>query len=187
MEEWNRLDKFIALLRYKKLMSFIPDRMDTICDIGCGKDGRFLKSISERISKGYALDRKIENHTEQNIEFIKVMDIQQGLPLEDESVDVICMIAVLEHLDEPEAIFCEAYRVLKSKGKFILTSPSKMAKPILEFMAFKLKIISANEIKDHKYYYCKTEVNELFKKNKFTNMRFKWFQFGMNQIFIGEK
>ena len=50
------------------------------------------------------------------------------------------MLAVLEHLDHPIEIVKEIERILKPKGKLILTVPSRNSKPVLEFLAYKLKI-----------------------------------------------
>jgi hypothetical protein len=39
-----------------------------------------------------------------------------------------------------------------------MTIPSVYSKPVLEFLAYKLKIISKDEILDHKQYYDKSKL-----------------------------
>lgn len=48
-----------------------------------------------------------------------VWDVTEGIPLPDESVDMIISIHVMEHFDEEESkgLFREIYRVLKKGGK----------------------------------------------------------------------
>ena len=75
------------------------------------------------------------------------------LPFKDNIFDIVTMLAVLGHLEYPFFIIKEIGRILKPRGKLILTIPSKNAKPVLELLAFELKIIDKNEITDHKKYY----------------------------------
>lgn len=180
-KDWNIIDKFIARLRYRKLNKFIP-RNGIACDIGCGMEGYFLKSISKKIQYGYGFDMKVKNKIEGNIELINNSDVHGGLNVQDNSIDAVFLIAVLEHLDEPEILFSEVHRILKPNGIFVLTTPSKISKPILEFMAYNLKIISRDEILDHKYYYNKEEIFRLYKKEGFKTYNYKYFLVGLNQL-----
>ena len=63
------------------------------------------------------------------------MKLEHKLPFENESFDIVTMLAVLEHLSYPEDILKEINRILRKDGRLVLTVPSKIAKPILEFMA----------------------------------------------------
>ena len=47
-----------------------------------------------------------------------------ALPLEDESVDLVTLFDVLEHLDDDQAAVLEAYRVLKPGGWLCVTVPA---------------------------------------------------------------
>ena len=40
--EWNRLDKFIAYIRYRKIDKYVP-KGGVICDIGCGRHAGLLR------------------------------------------------------------------------------------------------------------------------------------------------
>ena len=72
------------------------------------------------------------------------------------------MLAVLEHLSYPEDILKEIHRVLKKDGRLIITVPSKIAKPILEFLSYKMNVIDRLEIEDHKKYYNKKDTQKAF-------------------------
>lgn len=186
--EWNILDKFIAYLRWRKIYKFIPrDYKAVVCDVGCGTNGDFLHNISENIEKGYGFDMKAQNHISGNIEIRNTSDIQKGLPLSDDTADCVFMLAVLEHLNNPEAMIDEIYRILKPGGILVLTTPTRQARWMLEFMAFKLHIINEDEIMDHKHYFIKDEIIKLFNEAKFTNHGYKLFLFGLNSLAYAKK
>ena len=47
----------------------------------------------------------------------------EKIPVEENTFDIILMSEVLEHLEKPEIVLNELYRVLKKKGKIVLTMP----------------------------------------------------------------
>ena len=48
--------------------------------------------------------------------------------------DHVVMLAVLEHLTEPEKVLREAHRILAPGGSLIMTWPSAMVDPILDML-----------------------------------------------------
>ena len=94
----------------------------------------------------------------------------------------------MEHLDEPEKVLFDALKILKKGGNLVLTIPTPMAKPILEFMAFKLHIINEDEIREHKKYYNKKMIQDLVlrlnKKVKVELMCYKYFELGVNSFIV---
>ena len=52
------------------------------------------------------------------------MDLQQRLPFEDGSFDVVLMTEVLEHLDSQFHIVAEVSRVVRSGGFFVFSTPN---------------------------------------------------------------
>lgn len=105
------------------------------------------------------------------------------LPFENESFEVVTMLAVIEHLNYPIKMLKEIHRVLTPNGILLLTAPSHIAKPILEFLSYKLKIVSEAEIRDHKRYYNKRDLSESIAKVKGLEMlTHSYFQCGMNNF-----
>ncbi|WP_299245321.1 class I SAM-dependent methyltransferase [uncultured Brachyspira sp.] len=152
-----------------------------LLDIGCGWEARLLKSIEDYIEYGVGIDFKPPELKTHKLSTIK-MKLEKKLPFEDESFDIVTMLAVLEHISYPEDILREINRVLKKDGRLILTVPSKMAKPILEFMAFKLRIIDRAEIEDHKKYYNKNDIILCSEASNFILEKHRYFQFGCNNF-----
>jgi SAM-dependent methyltransferase len=77
-------------------------------------------------------------------------DVLADLP--DQSLDVILLMAVLEHLWEPSQTLAHCRRLLRPGGVCAINVPNWRGKPVLEFVAFRLGI-SASEMDDHKNYY----------------------------------
>lgn len=101
--------------------------------------------------------------------------------------DTIVCLAVIEHIDMTEVfkIFCKFKNILKKKGIIFLTTPTKAAKPILEFMAF-MKIIDKASIVEHRHYWSKKEIYALAEKNGLIIKKYKKFQLGFNQLAVLE-
>jgi SAM-dependent methyltransferase len=53
--------------------------------------------------------------------------IGENLPFRDNSFDVVISLQVLEHVEQPAAVLCEIYRILKPGGWFYLTCPNYLS------------------------------------------------------------
>ena len=132
-----------------------------LLDIGCGWEARLLRAVKSRIAIGRGIDLKAPQIEDGKIKTISAR-LDRDLPFEDSSFDFITMLAVLEHLDNPEAILHECARILRPGGGLLLTVPSWYAKPVLEFLAFKLGVVNPDEIRDHKRYFNREELFAMF-------------------------
>jgi 2-polyprenyl-3-methyl-5-hydroxy-6-metoxy-1,4-benzoquinol methylase len=103
-------------------------------------------------------------------------------PMEGKTFDTIVALAVIEHIEMKDvyAIFSKFKSKLKPGGSIFLTTPTKMAKPVLEFMAA-INIVDKENIEEHKHYWNKSEIVDLALKNGFKVKEYKKFQFGFNQ------
>jgi SAM-dependent methyltransferase len=81
----------------------------------------------------------------------------------------------------------EIARVLKPGGQVILTVPSLAAKPVLEFLAYRVGIVSEIEIRDHKCYYDRKSLAALFANSGLTIDRHHYFQLGMNNFLVATR
>jgi SAM-dependent methyltransferase len=178
-------DNFLRDLRHNKIIKHIPDNAQVL-DLGCGYDGTFLKRIENKIIKGVGVDISIDPraHTERII--LMQLDLNNDLPLPDEHFDVVTSLANLEHITATRNIMQNIYRVLRPGGVLLLTAPSTYAKPVLEFLA-SLRIVSRQEIRDHKHYFNKKLLSDLCREIGFSSIDHRYFQLGMNNFLIARK
>lgn len=182
MKNFNWIDRIIEKMRFRKVIRYIP-KSCILLDFGCGDDYNLIRYLKKHIRMGIGIETKIKNDV-HNGNLSIYNDIAK---VKNNSVDVITSLAVLEHLNAPLKILIELNRVLKEGGRIIITTPSPLSKPILEFLAFNLKIISEEEIRDHKHYFNKKELRSIFKKAGFKGIKIKSFQFGLNNRLIARK
>ena len=179
------IDDLIRKLRYYKTINHIKDGA-VVLDFGCGPNFYFLKMIENKIKFGYGFDKKEQAGFES--EKFKIVyqnfDIDPILPLENNSIDQVVMLAVLEHVEKPIDVLKELYRVLKPGGEILLTTPTPFSKPILETIAFHIPLMGedAAEIADHKHYFSKKELLELMPEIGFKNTFHKYFELGCNHF-----
>lgn len=191
MGKWGFFDERLSYFRAKEVIRHLR-KGSVLLDIGCGYPPRFLALLLEKgfIRQGYGIDRKVpRGKYKEQIELFKIdlEDEEDGnIPLPTESVDVVTMLAVLEHLVDPTKVLKEIHRVLKTEGLFILTTPAPLAKPVLDILAY-LRIIDPDEIKDHKRYYSKDSLIDLVKENGFIVTHHRYFELYMNQVLISMK
>lgn len=185
-KDFNKVDEIIAKWRLSKITSEI-DKNDEVLDFGCGHQGYFLKTVEQKIKSGVGIDYDAPEKSEGKLRFLKFKYVDK-LPLENDSFDKVVMLAVLEHinLDKVEMLFNEFNRVLRKRGKIILTTPTKLSKPLLELLA-SFKIINQGEIADHKKYYDKKDIAKLALKTGFKIVSYKLFQLRLNSVVVLEK
>jgi len=99
--------------------------------------------------------------------------------------DTITSLAVIEHIEYEEVfkIHQKFKTLLNPEGRIFLTTPTKIAKPVLELLAF-LSIIDKTNIDEHKHYWSKKEIYNLAKKTGFAVSKYRKFQLGFNQLAI---
>lgn len=187
-EEYSWLDTFIFSRRKRQIVERLPQALGVIADFGSGYDCRLLTELLIACpgARGVAVDTEFhpELCDDDRLELVEA-NLNQPLPtIADNSVDVGLSLAVLEHLDAPDVFLREAYRVLKPGGMLLLTTPGPTSKPLLEFLAFKLKVIDAHEIADHKHYFSSAELRTAFAEAGFLpeQIEAKTFIFGMNNV-----
>ena len=63
-----------------------------------------------------------------------------------------------------------------------ITAPGKKSQWILEFIAYKLKLINAELVREHKRYYDELEYEKLSKLADTKIIKFYYFEFGLNTV-----
>jgi len=186
-KNFNIIDKIVAKYRLSKVLGSV-DRSDRILDFGCGARSYLLELAKEKIKYGVGVDYDVEAKKEGKIEYLR-QRVKGKLSFKDKSFDKVFMLAVLEHIEPKEVnnIFFELKRVLVKGGKIVLTTPTPKSRWLLEFLAFRLRIISKEEIADHKKYYDKADIERLSRDVGLKLTSYELFFASLNSCAILEK
>lgn len=126
-----------------------------VLDLGSGYRARLLRALSNRIGTAHAVDLRLDPELKGVPRFIATeATIPAALAaLPASSVDVLLLISVLEHLEQPALILQDCQRVLKPGGRILINVPTWRGRWFLELAAFRLGLCPAEEIDDHRLYY----------------------------------
>ena len=190
------LEGFQARQRWKIANRMIPKeyRSGRILDIGCGAYPFFLLNtdFSEKYGVEKTLRGKNEDLYQRNNITIIHRDLEENptLPLGNEYFDVITMLAVFEHIEPGKLIdiLNETYRILKSDGLFVMTTPAWWTETLLKFMAA-LGLVSRIEIEEHKDAYTHRKVLSMLQRTNFPadRIRYGYFEIFSNLWFVAKK
>jgi len=108
------------------------NKFKTVMEVG-GGFGRLVQTYAVRANKIIITDpsskllRIAKNNTKdvKNINFIHSKAEKLKGKVKTNTVDLVLMVRVLHHIKEPEKVFSEISRILKSGGHFILEYPNK--------------------------------------------------------------
>lgn len=111
--------KFISFRRYylDKILAQV-NFYGRVLDVGgkkINKRGTFVPSLNKVYSWEYL---NIDASTKPDY-FCSA----ENIPVENNHFDIILMTEVIEHLQNPESVLKECFRVLKNNGSFIITMP----------------------------------------------------------------
>ncbi|MBU4210230.1 class I SAM-dependent methyltransferase [Patescibacteria group bacterium] len=180
------LEPILRKIRFNVIKKFLLNKNQNewlILDYGCGPKAKFYKYLKDkniRFKKYIGYDPLNKNNTTNK----KQKTTSNFKKILNQKYDLITMFAVLEHLDYPNHDFSFLSKILKKNSYLIITTPTKIAKPILEFLSYKLKIISKREIKEHKHYYNLQEIEKIFSVYGLEIVQKRYFELGMNNLVI---
>jgi len=179
------LENILARQRYRMADSLIADgqRQGKILDIGCGEFPEFLTQTPFKEKVGLEKIPREQRHEAADVVMVDFdFDHQDRMPLGDEDVDVVTMLAVAEHLEIEQLRVCfkEVFRILKTNGTFILTLPAFWTEPVLKILA-RLGLVSSVEIAEHKCHYKAEQLKPLLASAGFAR---EYLQYGYFECFM---
>jgi len=155
------LEPFLRSMRLKQVLPYLHRYPNCrLLDVGCGWEAKLLLAIEPYVASGVGIDFKAPEIKTERLTTLPIT-LRDALPFESNSFDFITMLAVMEHLEDDKMILKECMRLLRPGGGLLITVPSWYAKPVLEFLSFKLNLINPAEVKDHKRYYDKKDLDFL--------------------------
>ena len=179
------LERLLNKLRANKIKKYTVNQ--TVLDFGCGRNAWTTKYLFPtcRYIVGF------EPTLNQPIRYGAV-DIYNSLDTIKENqikFDTVIALAVFEHIKP--LVFRDILRELNliTTDQAIITGtvPRPKAKPILEFLSLRLKLIDPTQILDHKVYYDELWMKEMIEDTGWCLELYEKFQFGLNSHFILKK
>jgi SAM-dependent methyltransferase len=182
------LERFLAARRCSVADRLIPDslRDGRLVDVGCGSYPFFLSRV--RFAEKIGIERPLADGAPRaSAPGVTVLahdlETEDALPLATASAHVVTMLAVFEHITPTRLLVLlrEIHRVLVRGGMYVLTTPPVWTTPILRGMA-RARLVSAEEIEEHKVQYTARQVLELLGRSGFDRRRIQWgyFEMGLN-------
>lgn len=132
--------KCVEILQLQFLSSGLNN--GELLDIGCG-NGYLLKSIVTSLPKCRVYGIEFSSRLVKNAKLrLNNSEIIQGsapyIPFKNETLDIVTITEVIEHLKEPDILLQEVRRVLKSNGIVLITFPNMSAYKPFVFFASKI-------------------------------------------------
>jgi ubiquinone/menaquinone biosynthesis C-methylase UbiE len=178
---YTAFDRAVAWFRFRAAFPHI--RPGTrVCDIGCGLGARFLTSAISRISFGVGIDDQILTGS-SGICLVRG-DINRGLPFREEQFDHAVMLAVLEHLADPEPILAEIFRILAPGGSLIMTWPQASIDRTLHILRAIGLVSREMESEEHQPRMPLPELISRLADIGFTRPQHRGFEFGLNKLLV---
>lgn len=180
----NRLDRALQQLRADRAMPWIPPNAHVL-DIGCA-DGPLFRRARHSIASGVGIDLDTPTDwPEGPFEFRlgRVSNVvRQG-----ELFDAIVMLAVAEHLPDPElrALRNLLPSLLPPGGRVIITVPSPLVDHILH-VATSLHLLDGMGVEEH-HGFRPTELPGLLATDTLVLRHHSRFEMALNHLFVFEK
>ena len=154
-EYWGKSERFIKALEYLK-------PKDKFLDIGCGV-GTMCKMVEDKYPDveiwGADISKKTMERNKTLYPKMKFFANRVGSlrDIPDNYFDVVFAGEILEHLDDPDQLFKDAYSKLKKGGIFIVTTPYK----------------DAVHSQEHVWYFDNDDIENLYINNGYSEMHFE--------------
>ncbi len=146
----------------------------------------FLDFAEGKIARGVGIDDQVESGTHGRWQRIHA-DLRGRLPLNDSQFDHVVMLAVFEHLVEPELVLREAFRILVPSGSLIMTWPAAPVDPILNALHTLHLISDEMESDEHQKRMPLNEMQRLLALVGFREFHHRKFELGLNNLMVATR
>ena len=185
-------DRIGVWLSQRAIRRHLSTRRDLeVLELGCGYRATQLLALEPRLKSGIGVDFQIAPELLKRKRFSFYQGtIEQIIPkMESETLDVVMLISVLEHLVEPQLVLQSAWRLLRPSGLLVINVPTWVGKLFLELLAFRLGFSPKVEIDDHKMYYGKRDLWPILVRAGFkpSKIRLQYHKFGLNLFAAAKK
>jgi SAM-dependent methyltransferase len=176
------LDRFLQLWRIRIALPFIGSG-DRLLDVGC-YDRSLIDRVLPRIASAVGVDIELSASSDEKVKILQG-SFPTGHRFPDASFDCIAMLAVLEHVEDPAAMAVECERILAPGGRLILTVPHPLVDLVLDALMF-LHLADGMSTEEH-HGFDVGQTRSIFEQAKLELLQERWFQLGLNRLFVFEK
>ena len=163
---------YVQLWRMKKASKYVQGR---VLDVGCGQ--AVFKTLLPQTCEYTGVDIHLNGLHGHN--YLEV-DIESGnRQTIDGLYDTIVMLAVLEHLYNPADVLAWCYTKLVPGGRLVITTPTVVG----DFIIGRIFRMEVGHIKIFNH----SELLDICTMAGFDVKTYNKFEFGANQILVGEK
>ena len=116
--------------RNAAILASLPQVIDFALDLGCGQ-GDLMAVLAPRSRHVLGIDyaevmaRTARSNLSEFPNTFVLCSPAEVLPVKSESLDVILLADVIEHLRDPLQCLCECRRILKPGGRLVITTPNR--------------------------------------------------------------
>lgn len=188
----EHISKFFTLnpwLQRKRLSMVRKYAKGTILDVGCGYDVQHLCSKGSKYV-GVDINKSLLESLRTRYPWLTFLcvdvDNEDLPPLSDTKFDTILLVALIEHLANPQRILRQISRLLKADGKLVITTATPLGDCIHNLLAL-WGLTSKHALKDHKTFYSRQDLAELLTPLGFDIDVYQKFELGLNQLVVCKK
>ena len=113
------------------------DARGDLIDVGCGR-GDLFGRLPATFSSYTGVDLvRYEGFPDSPRAKLRIGDLNQRLPVEDATAEVVVSIETIEHLENPRALLRELVRAARPGGLLLVTTPNQLS--VLSKLSFVVK------------------------------------------------
>ncbi|MCX6126889.1 MAG: class I SAM-dependent methyltransferase [Proteobacteria bacterium] len=187
------LERLLTWFRIRKVLPYVKSKA-VVLDFGCGRHLGALRALKSIASVRIGVDSCFKNlPAEESSDGIlacgSFLEVEQALQLKGARVDTILSLACFEHLEQHEfqGVLKQLDALSGIDCRLVGTVPTPWAKPVLEFLSYRLHLIDPSQIEDHKVYYDRAKIEQVLVGTTWLLTEYRLFQFAMNSFFVLKK
>lgn len=176
------VDRLLASMRFEKVKPYISNGA-RLLDVGAG-DGSFIRKLNGHVDSAVGIDPLLKTP----VAFGTCRFVPGYFPQDlanDESFDVITMLATIEHIpsDCLSAVEAACWKLLSPGGQLIITVPHPFVDKILYVLKF-FRFINGQALEEH-YGFVPETLLDYFRRWQLVK-KARW-QLGCNYLYVFQK
>ncbi len=179
------LSPWIRSIRLRKVAALIPDGSGVL-DLACGAG--FLRDWLPPHCKYFGVDRVQPLQLERFTDFL-LKDLCDPDLIEVltewllEPVDILTLVAFIEHIQDPQILLKNVQPLLKPNGTVILTTPHPVGRSLHDALA-SIYLCSRAGAEEHEDFFSQADLEQLATLSGLTLTHYDRFLYGLNQLIV---